>query len=390
MNRIIFILLMAFCQLAQAQFQSGFSGRLSRELMGLNTTFTFEHLYGTDKAIIPKGYDKLFTSDVVGMDNKFHVFKKGKIGIISFRGSTNKSISWVENFYSSMIPARGEIMLKGAAHPYEFAADEDAAVHAGYALAIMFLSEQLLPQIKTLNEEGIYDIIITGHSQGGALSTLTRCYLENLSSDQLDPKNKFRTYAFGNPMSGNREFAEEYDRKYSEKGTAFTIVNPYDPVPYMPLNYDEEGKLLSKKKIIGWFSGKEKFNFLKFGKELVLRTFDSGLASQMGKHNSLLESLISLKFGQVDMPSYVMDINYFPAGKRIELEKFDYPEIRKKRKELTDDELSDYKENEDGYWYRKEPKFFQHNPYNYYVGVAKNYDKKSYNKLKKKYLDVNL
>ena len=41
-------------------------------------------------------------------------------------------------------------------------------------------------------------------------------------------------------------------------------------------------------------------------------------------------------------------------------------------------------------YYRKEPAFYQHKPYNYYVGVLQKYLPKEYNSLNRKYLPENL
>lgn len=388
MRIFFFFLLVSISHISFAQFSEGFSGIEAKEMMALSSSFTFDDLFGSDKDIIPRKYKKVFTSEVKGMDNKCKIFQDEKTAVICFRGSTDKGISWVENFYSAMVPGKGIIEIKKKEYPYTFADDENAAVHAGYALAIMFLSDEFIPQIQTLEKKGVHHFIITGHSQGGALSTLCRTYLENHAD--LSNKNQYKTYAFGNPMSGNREFAAEYDKKYSDNGTAFSIVNLQDPIPYMPMNYEEDEKAISKKKLVNWITGKEDFNFRKVGMDLILKTFDGGLTTHVTKTNRLLESLVSLRFGKVEMPAYVRDINFYPAGKRMELDVFEYPKIKAKEKNLTEKEKEKYYQGEDGNWYKKEPKFFQHNPYNYYVGVVKKYRPQDYKKLKKKYLEANL
>ncbi|MGK0387634.1 MAG: hypothetical protein ACI94Y_000360 [Maribacter sp.] len=57
----------------------------------------------------------------------------------------------------------------------------------------------------------------------------------------------------------------------------------------------------------------------------------------------------------------------------MKLDKFEYPEIKVKEKNLTEKEKAKHYQGEDGNWYKKEPKFSQHNPYNYYIGVVKKY-----------------
>lgn len=102
------------------------------------------------------------------------------VRVINYRGSTANMFSWVENCYSAMIPAKGTIKVNDSLHKYAFSVDQKSDVNAGYALTIVILSDKILEQIRNLNQKGIYDIIITGHSQGGALATMTRGYLENL------------------------------------------------------------------------------------------------------------------------------------------------------------------------------------------------------------------
>ena len=162
------------------QLKPGFSIEETKHTIALCNSYNFTKQFNSDQSIIPTGYNLSYTSDVMSMDNKFQVYENDKIGVINFRGSTGNVISWVENCYSAMIPAKGTIFIDGNAAEYAFAKDEDAAVHAGYGLTIVILSDVLKAQIKALNSKGIYDIIITGHSQGGALAMMTRAYLENM------------------------------------------------------------------------------------------------------------------------------------------------------------------------------------------------------------------
>ncbi|UTW64104.1 lipase family protein [bacterium SCSIO 12741] len=372
---------------SQAGVKPGFDPVEARDMIALCNSFTFEFLYGTDEAIIPTGYEKVFTSSIQGMDNKFQVYKKGDIAVINFRGSTEKAISWVENFYSAMIPAKGKIVIQEESHPYTFATEKEASVHAGYALAVVILSEDILREIKQLNDQGIYQIYITGHSQGGALATMTRAWLENLPKKALDPKNEFKTYAFANPMCGNQEFADEYGERFVETETAFSIINPRDIVPKLPLNY-EEGKIFSSERFAQWLESGIDTKGL--GKDMLMKVFEGGVKGYITKSNALMTKLISAKFGSVTMPEFVDDINYFPCGDVKELEPFEYPKIEVDTAGMSEDELERCEQGEDGKWYKLEPKFYQHNPYNYFVGTLKAFLPKQYGRLEKRYLEANL
>ena len=384
---LIFLPIVAFQ--AFGQLKSGFQAVEAQEMIALSNSFTFTDIFGENREIIPKGYQLSHCSKVECMDNKYEIWTKGKIGVISFRGSTEKTISWVENMYSAMIPATDTLTIDGKKIPYHFANNPKAAVHGGYALAVILLSEGILEQIRELNKRGINQIFLTGHSQGGALATLTRALLENLPTGALASKNTYKSYAFANPMCGNQAFAEEFNAQFSEKGSAFSIINPEDLVPYMPMSYDD-GSLLSAQKVVDWITGKEKFSAKRQAQNAFFKVFGTGVSTHVMASNTLLNELISLKLGRIEMPPFVDDINFFKAGNLKELSPFPYPEIKLSQSEITEENEGDYEVREDGYWYKKEPAFFQHNPYNYYVGTMRAFDPLAYEKLKLKYLEANL
>ena len=222
---------LTLCIHSFAQLENGFNKEEARDLIAICNSFSFIELYNSDAAIMPKGYEKIYSSGVFGMDNRYQIYKKGEIAVISFRGSISKKLSWLENVNSAMVPAQGVIRISGEDFYYCFAQDTAAAVHNGYALAMAYLSKDLLYHINILNNQGIYNIIITGHSQGGALANMLRAYLENLSHYEISKKNKFKTYAFAAPMVGNKNFIAEYNARYCANNSSFNIIIPSDPVP---------------------------------------------------------------------------------------------------------------------------------------------------------------
>jgi len=384
--RIIYTLILSLVSVSSyGQLTSGFSIEEAKYTIAMCNSFNFLEQFGSNKEIVPEEFELVFTSDILSMDNKFQVYENGKVGVINYRGSTNKLISWVENCYSAMIPGKGTIKLNETDHEYAFSEKTNAAVHAGYALTIVILSETIKQQILKLNNKGIYDIIITGHSQGGALATMTRAYLENLPKGGIAASNTFKTYSYAQPMCGNLEFSEEYNNKFSNERTSFFIVNTKDPVPYLPFNY-EEGKLVTKKKVAGWLLGESEFSLSKLGKDAFIRSFESLLTKYVKGSNSLINKVVSLKLGKIEVPQYVADINYYPTGKKKEIGVFKYPKLEVDTVNLEDKELANLEQRGDGKWYKKETKFFQHKPYNYYVYVLKEWDRESYKKLDNTYL----
>lgn len=371
------------------QLKPGFNVNEAKSTIAMCNSFNFVKQFNSANSIIPEGFNLSYTSDVMSMDNKFEIYENGNIGIINYRGSTNKVISWVENCYSAMIPASGTITIDGEQSEYTFSNEQEAAVHAGYGLTIVVLSKTLKEQISALNSKGIYNIIITGHSQGGALATLTRAYLENLPNRALSSKNTFKTYAYAQPMSGNKEFAIDYNNRFSEKGTSYSIINPNDPVPYMPFNYEEE-KLITKDKVKNWLFGEDEFSAKSLGKDAFIRLFERGLTSYVKNSNSLMKKVLSLQLGKIEMPAFVDDINYYPTGNLKEIDPFKYPKVEVDVSNLNEDERKDFTQGDDGKWYKTETKFFQHSAYNYYVGLLKKWDYAAFENLEMRYLDSDL
>lgn len=363
-------------------------------MLAICNSFTFIDLYGSDAEIIPRGYLKKYTSGTFGMDNRYQVYVKGDVAVINFRGSTEKQVSWIENFYASMIPASGTMKIDGEKFNYCFADDTASAVHSGYALGIAFLHAELLYQINILNKDGIYDIILTGHSQGGALANMFRCYVEHLPDDILSGKNNFKNYVFAAPMSGNKAFAMEYNDNYGSDGTSFNIVNPADPIPTFPLSYNDTSFMRDNMNSL--FFGEQPFSVKKFIMEGSVHLFDDKLSRLMGYIGNSANKKIDKDVAPVDLPPSVKDINYFSLNEKIMLHEFPYPKILKDSSILENDSLMKvYKRDSEGNFideklYVKSPWHFQHKPYNYYVAFLKIYFPKEYASLKKKYLPENL
>jgi len=375
--------------LTYGQLKAGFNIKEAKFTVAMCNSYNFIEQYGSNSAIVPSELNLIHTSDILSMDNKFEVYENKEVGVINYRGSTANIFSWIENCYSAMIPANGTIKVNDSYYKYAFSENEKSAVHAGYALTIVILSSKIEEQVKVLNKKGIYDIIITGHSQGGALATMTRAYLENLPKGKLSIKNKYKTYAYAQPMCGNLEFSEEYNTKFSKKKTSYFITNTKDPVPYLPFNY-EEGKLVTKKKVAGWLLGESQFSFGQLGKDAFIRSFESLLTKYVKGSNSLINKLVSIKLGKVEMPDYVTDINYYPTGTKKEISNFKYPRVEVNITDLNEKELGNLVQDKNGKWYKKETKFFQHKPYNYYVYVLKKWDRTAFENLENTYLYTDL
>lgn len=385
----LFTLCVTTLSVCFTQVKPGFESDEAIDLIRLCNSQTFKDLYGSDDDIIPSDYNQVYASTPNVMDNMFQVYKNGRTGVIHFRGSTSHPNSWIENVYSAMIPAKGKMTIYNEERNYVFAEADSAGVHSGFVLGVSMMIEDVISQIDRLNSKGIYDFIITGHSQGGALAILTHSYLENLPSDRIGSKNTFKMYAFANPMVGNSEFVAEYNERFVEKEMAFRIINPKDIVPSMPITY-HDGSLVSTKDVVSWITGEKEFNYQELGIEFIMRRFKKGLTAYINKSNQLIDKVISKQTGEIKFPEYMNDIQYVSIGNLHELEPFEYPEIVKDSVDIPSDEFGNFERQENGRYIREEPSFYQHKPYNYYAAILKKYSRSKYDRLRNKYLVENL
>ncbi|WP_430404436.1 lipase family protein [Fluviicola sp.] len=391
MNKLLIMLFALLCVDSYAQHSPGFDAKEARDFIQICNSFTYLDLHDSDDAIIPQEYTRIYTSPAVGMDNLFQVYvnqSKTK-AVLNFRGSTDQKSSWLENMYSSLVPAKDTIFKGETAFLYKCADDESAAIHAGYILGLSYCADDVLKQIRNLNKQGIFTIYITGHSQGGALAQMTRAYLYFLPKSKLDPKNAFKVYAFANPMIGNKAFAQEYQRRFADPGYSFLIHNPEDIVPKMPVSYNDS--TFWKSNLQTMLFDRENFSFKGSVKEGLL----SMMGSNVGKFNNGISTnvqgqLVKL-LGDFRMPKYRKESNFMHTSDPILLPPTQYPLELKDSSILQNDSLMRiYKRDANGVFeekslYKKDKVLLQHKPYNYYTALLKVYFLADYDRLKDKY-----
>jgi hypothetical protein len=383
------ILIITIATSSYTQVEPGFDSNEAVDLIRICNSETFKDLFGSDDEIIPKDFKLIYASTPNVMDNMFQVYKKGKTGIIHFRGSTSHPNSWIENVYSAMIPAKGKMTIYNEERDYKFSERADAGVHSGFVLGVTMMVDEVISQIELLNSKDIYDIIITGHSQGGALAILTHAYLEYQKNEKIDERNTFKMYAFANPMVGNTEFVSEYNERFIENEMAYRIINPKDIVPSMPITY-RDGSFISSEDVVSWITGEGEINYKELGVELIMRTFKNGITAYINKSNELIDKIITKQTGEIILPEYLDDIQYVSIGNLHKLEPFEYPTIIKDSIDIAPDAFKSFEKLDNGKFQRQEPSFYQHKPYNYYVAVLKMYSDTEYNSLRRKYLLENL
>lgn len=185
----------------------------------------------------PQRFRLAYRSPIVGLDNKWDLWTDTQsVGVLSIRGTTANSVSWLGNFYAAMVPAKGEVQLSGSdTLRYELATNPRAAVHVGWLVSMGFLVKDMLPKIDSCYRVGIKDMLIMGHSQGGAIAFLLTAYLRSLQKQSRLPADlQFKTYCSAGPKPGNLYFAYEYETA-TQAGWAYNVVNSADWVPEVPL-----------------------------------------------------------------------------------------------------------------------------------------------------------
>ena len=327
-NLIVFLLLILLSSQIQAQFSQGLNKTEALDLIKLSY-YPYILQKGGDslmRAELPN-YEIVIVRDSVAMDNAWSVIKTANKGIISFRGTTPNPISWMENFYSAMIPAKGQMILPNGKHVnYKFAEDPRAGIQTGWSLSIMIMQTEIIREIKKLNDQNIYDIYITGHSQGGALSLLFTSFLVNLPAGILSKQNQYKTYAFAAPKPGNRFFSYEYSKRSNTQLNSYTFINPYDWVPQTPFTVQSPSNITTLNPFLEFEKSKEG----SFVKRIALNHIYGSMVNPIKKAQKNLNKnlgnrvnkIIVKEIGEFQVPEYMMDAAYFPVGTSIILEQY--------------------------------------------------------------------
>ena len=274
----------------------------------------------------PKEYKKVYRSNVVGLDNLWELWidtKKTK-AVISIRGTIPKMGSAIENVYAAMVSAKGEIYLSETdTFKYNLSPNPDAAVHIGWLIGMAYLSKDIIPKIDSIYKTGIKDILLMGHSQGGAINYLLTAYLYNLQENGLLPKDiRFKTYCSAAPKPGNLYFAYYYGY-LTQNGWGYNVVNSADWVPETPITIQT---LRDLNKSNPFTNAKTEIKKQKFPKNLVLKTVYNKLDKPTKKAQRNYEKYLGEKTSKFIMKNldgysppdkYFSSNNYVRAGTTI-------------------------------------------------------------------------
>ncbi len=241
MKRISLILsglIAAICALAEP-LQPGFDIAEYRECISMASHWKKQALDSVYFTTAPKEFQRVYSSPEVGFDNLWELWERADSVIaVSIRGSVMTATSWISNFHAGMVPASGEYYL-GEQMSYSLCDDSLAHVHVGWLGGMLALRQTIEAKLDSCYKTGHRNVILTGHSQGGAICFLLTAYLRHRQAlGELPADIVFKTYCSAAPKPGDYNFALEYEYM-TRGGWAYNVVNADDWVPEVPLSVQQ-------------------------------------------------------------------------------------------------------------------------------------------------------
>ncbi len=316
---------------AQSLLQPGFNKGEYQELLQIfSQQYNYPDTPAKNKAnprrsgIVPKPqrYSLVYRSPEVGLRNRWDLWRRqdAKVAVISIHGTIRVTESWLENFYSAMVPAQGKLQLNDSTtFSYTLAADKKATIHVGWLLGLGHLAPSIMQQIKASHANGIKHFIIFGHSQGAAITYLLRNYLHYESQRGTIPADiTFKTVCSAAPKPGNTYFVYDFDY-VTRNGWGITVINPLDWVPETPFSVqrlsdfvgvnpfqDVSSTLKDQPFYVRWFV-QGKFRKMRKRTENAQEVFEKNLGELMYKQ-------VRKYLPQLKEPAYAPTNNYQRAG----------------------------------------------------------------------------
>jgi hypothetical protein len=323
----IFLLLLPFTVNGQSILKPGFDPVEYMDVLRIAFTGKDSVKPGQSVPLTARHFDCRSYSPEMGLLNQWSFFvSPDHVALVNLRGTIPKLNSWMANFYSAMIPAKGFIQINDSTKfEYKVADAPEATVHLGWMTGLAVLAPSIVDSIRAVHDrEGIKDFLIGGHSQGGALTFLVRSYLHYLQVDGKLPADiHFKSYCSAAPKPGNMQYAYDFDF-ITRDGWSFTVVNAADWVPESPITaqtlkdfntvnpFVHAPELIKKQKWpVNWYLGGiyRKMNRAANGSRDKLQKYLGGTVNKMVK---------KALPGYVE-PEYANTMNYMRAGTPIVL-----------------------------------------------------------------------
>jgi len=260
----------------------------------------------------------------MGLENRWEMWlrKDQSVAVISIRGTTIQSVSWLANFYAAMIPASGTMQLNAStSFQYSLAADTTSYVHVGWTFAVAYIAPDIVKKIKEYYRQGVKQFIIVGHSQGAALAFLLRPYLYYLEPSVLPQDIIYKTYCSAAPKPGNLYYAYDFDF-ITRGGWGFRLVNAVDWVPEMPFCVQTINDLNAVNPFQNVKASLKK-------EPLLVRLYAHSVLNKINRSSKKLASHYKKYLGdaagrqvekiypQYKSPDFVDSNNYIPAGSPV-------------------------------------------------------------------------
>ncbi len=324
-NETIFLFIfLLVCTPGFAQLTPGFSPKEYKDFLGITAGSVQDTAFIKG---IPQNPNlkRIYESPLVGLENKWYLWidQTQKVAWLTIRGTANNPTSWLANFYSAMIPAQGKMQISDTnIFEYNFSKDPKAAVHIGWMLSTGALAETLVPKMDSLYTAGYRDFVVSGHSQGGAISYLMTAHLYHLKEKgRWKEPVRIKTYASAAPKPGNLYFAYQYEY-ITRGGWTFNVVNGADWVPETPFSvqtvndfnttnpFSDAKDFIKKQKFPKNLVFKKVYNNINNPTQRAKRKFQKYLGKYAGKEvNKTLPAYIS--------PSYFNSNHFTRAGNSI-------------------------------------------------------------------------
>ena len=255
-------------------------------------------------------------------DNRWDLWTSAdSLLVIDLHATTGSFESWMENYYAAMIPATGTWKISDSlSFSYCLATDSRAAVHAGWMLALAYMTDDIGYALDSVMNLGYRNLIITGHSQGGALACLFTAWLRHRQLNGHFTKLNIKTYCSASPKPGNQYFAWDFT-SLTQMGWAFNVINPLDWVPETPFTLQTTRDMNRQSP----FSNiKNNIRKQKFPMNLVVRHLYNRMNKPLEKTSRRLNHFMGKKVhGQlakntaIHAPDYDGCMNYVAAGQQI-------------------------------------------------------------------------
>lgn len=277
----------------------------------------------------PTDYARIYRSEELGLKNRWDLWLSHdqQTMVVSIRGTINDPVSWLANFYSAMVPAKGVLQLNDStAFDYLFSDDPKATVHVGWTIGIASMASDIVHQVQAQYQKGTKQLMIMGHSQGGALAFLLTSYLRYQQKEKRLPTDLLmKTYCSAAPKPGNLFYAYDYDF-LTRGGWSFNVVSASDWVPETPFSlqtladfnqlnpFRDMDQVLKKQKpfYVRWYLN-HAFNKLDKSSKKSRKNFEKYLGKTLYKQ-------VKRTLPQLKEPTYAASMNYMRAGTPVVLQ----------------------------------------------------------------------